>query len=525
MSGKKKTQGIKGRQTTGKTPKKNKVDSIPDMTENEPTPEKKSNLSTSLVLESLPREIEDLNLCKTLQDLAVSIKNATTTNVFRNEEVVNNFRDAQQIYEGWTTPQKQPTQSSKGMKRKRSDLVANGDDSIKTLEARNVELEEMVRKLENEKNELRNELTQTKQMLQDHDKTKTESTKKDKLIKGLNEELEKLKLKLTNESMAYKKTKDEETMGRDELKRVKQELSLEKDTSHSHLKKVQAELQQKNYEIQKKNEELENLGNDIIKRSTYIEEIGQQSSYLKKQISQLQSELDTKNEETNDLRNRLSSLSASKLDGDPNIADLGDPDRPLKLVERYQLLYDNLWTDVFDELMESYKDVEDDSEKEKRAASDILAIFKDVLLFCQNMVEDQEKSVVSTLTSCSKEDVDAHMGNIDLSAIRNIRKTNAKRALPYLNQIYAKQNGHDLSKCLKDFTEECLAICWLSLVHDPPMEYEFDYSNGATVDKDIMREFTVSGQLVDFVVWPTLRLHKGGPLMVKSVVQPIKKGH
>jgi hypothetical protein len=50
-------------------------------------------LSTSLVLESIPREIEDLKLCKTLQDLAVSIKNATKTNVFRNEEVVNNFKE------------------------------------------------------------------------------------------------------------------------------------------------------------------------------------------------------------------------------------------------------------------------------------------------------------------------------------------------------------------------------------------------------------------------------------------------
>jgi hypothetical protein len=27
------------------------------------------------------------------------------------------------------------------------------------------------------------------------------------------------------------------------------------------------------------------------------------------------------------------------------------------------------------------------------------------------------------------------MGNIDLSAFRNLRKTNAKRALPYLNQV------------------------------------------------------------------------------------------
>ena len=101
MSGKsKKRQGRKGKQTTENTPTKNKVeDTIPDITENEPTPEKKSNLSTSLVLESVPREIADLKLCKTLQDLAVSIKNATRTNVFKKEEVVNNFKDAQQIYE------------------------------------------------------------------------------------------------------------------------------------------------------------------------------------------------------------------------------------------------------------------------------------------------------------------------------------------------------------------------------------------------------------------------------------------
>jgi hypothetical protein len=73
---------------------------------------------------------------------------------------------------------------------------------------------------------------------------------------------------------------------------------------------------------------------------------------------------------------RLSSLSASKIDGDPNITELGDPDRPQKLVDRYQQLYDNLWIDAFDGLSESYKDVEDDSEKERRVISDILAIFK-----------------------------------------------------------------------------------------------------------------------------------------------------
>ena len=101
MGGRRKRgQGRKGNQTPENTPTKNKVDdTIPDISENKPTPEKNPSLSTSLVPESLPQEIEDVKLCKTLRDLAVSINNATKTNVFRNEEVVNNFKDAQQIYE------------------------------------------------------------------------------------------------------------------------------------------------------------------------------------------------------------------------------------------------------------------------------------------------------------------------------------------------------------------------------------------------------------------------------------------
>jgi hypothetical protein len=35
-------------------------------------------------------------------------------------------------------------------------------------------------------------------------------------------------------------------------------------------------------------------------------------------------------------------------DNNPNIADLSDKNRPTKLSERYQELYDNQWTDAFE---------------------------------------------------------------------------------------------------------------------------------------------------------------------------------
>ena len=36
--------------------------------------------------------------------------------------------------------------------------------------------------------------------------------------------------------------------------------------------------------------------------------------------------------------------------GNVNIADLSDPNRPTKLAEQFSELYDNDWTDAFEEL-------------------------------------------------------------------------------------------------------------------------------------------------------------------------------
>ena len=46
---------------------------------------------------------------------------------------------------------------------------------------------------------------------------------------------------------------------------------------------------------------------------------------------------------------RLSSLAGDKLTkGNPAITDLGDPNRPMKIAEKYSELYDNEWTDTID---------------------------------------------------------------------------------------------------------------------------------------------------------------------------------
>lgn len=48
---------------------------------------------------------------------------------------------------------------------------------------------------------------------------------------------------------------------------------------------------------------------------------------------------------------RLSEVAGAKLtESNPYITDLSDPNRPEKIGEQFSELYDNLWTDVFEQL-------------------------------------------------------------------------------------------------------------------------------------------------------------------------------
>ena len=56
---------------------------------------------------------------------------------------------------------------------------------------------------------------------------------------------------------------------------------------------------------------------------------------------------------------RLSSIAGSKLThNNPNIADLSDKNRPQKIGEMFNELYDNEWTDTVDSMTETMEETE-----------------------------------------------------------------------------------------------------------------------------------------------------------------------
>lgn len=62
------------------------------------------------------------------------------------------------------------------------------------------------------------------------------------------------------------------------------------------------------------------------------------------------------------------------------------------------------------------------------------------------------------------------------------------------------------------------------MIQDPPLYLDVAPLKGDKLNKDTHKEYTKSGTVIKYVVWPALYLYctdkKKGPLLSKGVVQP-----
>ncbi|KAK3580470.1 hypothetical protein CHS0354_035514 [Potamilus streckersoni] len=115
-------------------------------------------------------------------------------------------------------------------------------------------------------------------------------------------------------------------------------------------------------------------------------------SQFKSTISELEKLCEDLKAEKQTLLTRLSQISAMKfIDGNPNITDLSDPNRPDKLAEQFSELYDNQWTDSFQVLCERLSLSDEDAIKV------LLKIMMTVYDLCRQQVEYQNKKLGKAL--------------------------------------------------------------------------------------------------------------------------------
>ncbi|CAC5392361.1 unnamed protein product [Mytilus coruscus] len=242
--------------------------------------------------------------------------------------------------------------------------------------------------------------------------------------------------------------------------------------------------------------------------------------------------------EKDDLQTRLSSVAGEKLTkGNPAITDLGDPNRPMKIGEKYGELYDNEWTDAMENIktVKNYYHGLNDSEIEEIIIHHLHRLLKCCYKDCLARADHQILSLGEAFAETMYMSIttDEEIVNLpvckEASAFRKERSKEFAICL-YQNQSLCKntiddwnykyKNGNVMQLLMTStFYEKCIHLCWSMVIQDPVMYLDEDLTPKTPFDKNTYKEFVRSGDRVAYVVWPALYLYKEGPLLYKGVVQ------
>ncbi|VDI58490.1 Hypothetical predicted protein [Mytilus galloprovincialis] len=242
--------------------------------------------------------------------------------------------------------------------------------------------------------------------------------------------------------------------------------------------------------------------------------------------------------EKDELQSRLSSIAGEKLTrGNPGITDLGDPNRPMKISEKYGELYDNEWTDAMvnvDLIKPHFPDLEK-SELEEIIVRHLYRTIMFSYQECQMISLKQTQTIRQTIAESLSLNIDSEVADTNLPGWKEI-------------SFYRKHHGDDFVKCLitsqklcknilddwdysrksamfmeellkTPFFDKCVHLCWYMAIQEPMMYLDDKLQVDTKYNKTEYKEYVQSGDKVRYIVWPALYLHETGPLLYKGVVQ------
>lgn len=74
----------------------------------------------------------------------------------------------------------------------------------------------------------------------------------------------------------------------------------------------------------------------------------------------------------------------------------------------------------------------------------------------------------------------------------------------------------------KPYLEKCAEVCWLMVLHDPPLYMKMDASHGDKMDPNLYTVYSTSGEKINYLVWPPLYNEAGGGLITKGVAECLR---
>ncbi|XP_052675262.1 calponin homology domain-containing protein DDB_G0272472-like isoform X4 [Crassostrea angulata] len=372
----------------------------------------------------------------------------------------------------------------------------------------NPEAEKLKEQLEKVQKRTEDEIEKIKKDHEKEIKRLTTDTEKSRNQSTDNSEIKALKEQLDNERKKSVDEIEKKKSHEEEIKRLSSELEILKKQSGNALQSLE-----KKYEEEKSR--AEQLANENKELQEDIENRKEQSKNKKQPKNLPAGDIASLRQENETLKNRLSQLAGAKLtEGNPNIADLSDKNRPTNLAEHFSELYDNEWTDALEELTDT------ESKSEEEGIKILFDIVKDAYAFSSKQATFFYDSVSKGMEGFGLENHNKWPHGLS-KQVKDHRKSISVLVAGSLGQAFLKNQKKKYGKATAKYAEACAALCLYMCVQDPAVYFDSDMPKGK-FDKDKYRAYTKSGEEYAFLVWPPLFLHKEGPMLGKGIAQGSK---
>ncbi|XP_053382818.1 putative leucine-rich repeat-containing protein DDB_G0290503 isoform X2 [Mercenaria mercenaria] len=434
--------------------------------------------------QTLDRKESEMNkiiasLKKKTQDLENDVKHRDLTNQHLQAEVERcneKVKTLEKMLDGkrTSTNDGDGRQSNTVMRQKDGQISDLRHQLKKTLDRKESEMNEIIASLKKKTQDLENEVEHRDMTIKDLGYKKKETIDRNELLE------KKVKEK---ECQLYKE-RDQRQHAFDKMQEKESEMEGIIASLKKKVKVLGDDIEHRDMKIKRLEEVLnsETIGVPVRKGAN------RDVTEMERKITKLTDELDQTLTKLHETKTELEERKTRLADNNPNIADLSDKNRPTKLSERYAELYEDQWTDAFDILEKQFK-------TEENAVAALLQILKDAMIFCRNKAYEQMEDL-QRLLALSNDKI--YMSHINQSTDKTIRA-----ALP-----------------VSSFTTECLEVCWYMVIQDPPIVFAPEPGKGSNLNTDdLLKPYARSGTHVDYVVWPALLLHEGGPVLAKGVAQ------
>ncbi|XP_053398949.1 myosin-7B-like isoform X2 [Mercenaria mercenaria] len=243
------------------------------------------------------------------------------------------------------------------------------------------------------------------------------------------------------------------------------------------------------------------------------------------------------------------------------IAELSDEKRPTKLAEEFSELYVNEWTDAFEDVPK---------QNEKQKVDFMLKLLMRANEICRNACTEHTSTIkhsfctlvvetdpamgevcgevpgrLASHTKGTRQATDHGHGRPNAAKQKKVIETDFEQTLKneekktimeigkFFKQrlsedvekvgtkiILEEQNINQHSEAVAAYIRKCMNICWSMCRHMPSMHVDVpDVTGDIHFDTNIYKPYTKSGKYVQYIVWPAVYLHEGGPVLCKGVAQ------